>query len=1223
LSIFRKIIISSFLLAATFFVADRSFGQMQFVENKGQWDDQVKYRGDFSSGSFFLQDKGFRVLIHDPNDLAAVTSLLHGHTEISTTSQKDVVLHSQAYDVDFLGASANIRHVPDKMEATYNNYFLGSDPSKWKGDCKIFEAVTYQNVYPNIDVRYYSNSGNVKYDIIVHPGGNIDAIAMRYTGVDKLDVKNKELNIGTSVGTVKELYPYSYQVIEGKRETVDCKYVVKNNVVRFKVKDYSPTSTIVIDPTLIFCSFSGSAADNWGYTGTPGPDGSFFMGGIAFGANYPTSPGAFQTTYAGGTIDDNIGLGYDIAILKLSPDGSTRMYATYLGGRKGNESVHSMMCDAQGNLVIAGRSNSPSTGSGNDPYPLKPLGNTFGPGGNYDIVVTKFNAAGTAIIGSIKVGGSENDGVNIRSKYVAPDGDDVTRRNYGDDARSEVIIAGNGDIWVASCTQSRDFLATPGAPQSTFGGGFDDPNTAHNHHAQDGVILRFNSTLSTVLLSTYFGGSGDDACFVLSQDPVTGNLYVAGGTNSPDLPGDTTGVLHPTYMGGAVDGFVTELKADGTAFVKTSYMGTGGADLVYGIKFDKLGFPYIMGTTTGTWPVVAAPFSNNNSKQFIAKLKPDLSAYVYSTIFGSSSLLPNLSPTAFLVDRCQNVYVSGWGGGINSVKKYSSAGTLGMPEINPLPGIPAADGSDFFFFVLEKNAQSQLFGTHFGHLNGGIGDHVDGGTSRFDDNGIIYQAVCACVDGGGPFPTTPGVWSPNNRSGACNEAAIKIEMNFSGVGASVKATINGVIDTIGCVPLTVKFTDTLAKGKMYIWHYGDQYDTKVDTTYAPNNSAGHTYTQTGNYQLMLVSIDSLTCNIADTAYVTVRVGNNIVDANFNYVKLDSCNSLRYQFNNLSTASLPKFTNQTFLWDFGDGSAPVRAGLTPPVIHTFPSIGTYKVTLIVDDTTYCNEPDSAVKTVRINPNVVARFQTPAIGCVPYNAQFTNTSLGGTDFYWEFGDGSLPTLNNAPTFTYLYPNVGTYNVRLIAIDTSTCNKVDTSKYFTITVSPIPTAKFTWTPQIPIANTPTRFINQSTNGAIRYVWDFGDGENSTDPGPTHQYNATGTYHAVLYAFNIANCVDSIAHDVPIIIQPLLDVPNAFTPGRFGKNAVVSVLGFGIGKMDWRIYNRWGQVVFRTSDRHLGWDGTFKGVLQPLDVYTYTLDVEFTDGQKLRKTGDITLLR
>lgn len=103
----------------------------------------------------------------------------------------------------------------------------------------------------------------------------------------------------------------------------------------------------------------------------------------------------------------------------------------------------------------------------------------------------------------------------------------------------------------------------------------------------------------------------------------------------------------------------------------------------------------------------------------------------------------------------------------------------------------------------------------------------------------------------------------------------------------------------------------------------------------------------------------------------------------------------------------------------------------------------------------------------------------------------------------------------------------------------------------------------------------------------------------------------------------MDSITQDVPIIVKPLFDVPNAFTPGRFGENAIIKVRGFGIGTMNWKIYNRWGQVVFSSTSKDLGWDGTFKGALQPMDVYTYVLDVEFTDGKKARKTGDITLLR
>ena len=1213
-------------IVATFFVVLTATAQMEFVENKGQWDSKVNFRGDFTSGSFFLEKQGFTVALHNPADLQKLSETYHGHLPASnisgtltanaampvTNNFPAVTVHSHAYKVNFLGSSNNIQAVPDKILPGYNNYFLGSDKNKWTANCKVYQAVTYKNVYPNIDVRYYTEAGNLKYDLIVRPGGNPNAIAMRYDGADKLEIKNKELIIGTSVGSIKELYPYSYQPIADKKQTIDCKYVIRDNVVRFKVNNYSATETLVIDPSLIFASFTGSTQDNWGYTATPGPDGSFFAGGIAFGSGYPVSAGAFQTGFGSGLNEDSNGP-YDMAIFKFSADGSQRLYATYIGGN-GNEQPHSMISDAQGNLVIAGRSS-----SNNFPGVATRAGSRT----DYDIVLIKLNANGTAALGGARIGGTKDDGINIRAKYVGTNGTDGLRRNYGDDARSEVILDGNGNICLAGSTQSSDFPVSAAAIQPAFGVG----------GRQDGVIVKFTPNLTAVLFSTYFGGSGDDACFVLSENPITGNLYVAGGTTSANLPGDKTGVISNSLQGaGTTDGFVTEIMSDGSAIIKTSYFGTTGNDLVYGLKFDKFGFPYIMGTTSGDWVVTSNVgykdvFANgNHAKQFISKLQPDLSAYVYSTVFGTNSAVPNLSPIAFLVDRCQNVYVSGWGGGINSQQNYPTAGTSGLPLKNQLLNafgqpISIGDGSDFYFFVLEKDAVSQLFGSYFGQ-NGGFGDHVDGGTSRFDANGVIYQAICANCGGGAAFPTTPGVWSINNRSNNCNEAAVKIEMNFAGVGASVKAAINGVVDTIGCVPLTVVFTDTLAKGKMYIWDYGDISNPKKDTTFAPNNSASHTYNQVGTYRLMLVSIDSATCNIADTAYITVRVGNNDINPNFSFIKLDSCASLQYRFDNITTAVIPIYTNKTFTWDFGDGSPRVNTGFGPQ-LHTFPSIGSYTVTLLANDTVFCNSPDSIQKPVRINPNVKAIFSTSTRGCVAYTPIFKNNSLGGTDWIWEFGDGTFSTSFEP---THVYNTVGSFNVRLIAMDTTTCNKVDTSAYFTITVYPIPVANFTWSPNPPIENTKTNFTNLSVGGT-RYLWDFGDGEKSTEVNPVHQFNKTDTFNVVLIAFNDADCADTVNLNVPIIVRPLLDVPNAFTPGRFSgssyNNGIVKVEGFGISKISWKIYNRWGQLVFSTTDVTKGWDGTFKGALQAMDVYAYTLDVEFTDGKKLRKTGDITLLR
>jgi gliding motility-associated-like protein len=1192
------------------------FAQLAFVENKGQWEQEVDFKAEVPSGAFFLQPGGFTVLQHNPSDLTALHELMHGK-ENTTGKEQDmlrpqsVTVRSHAYRVRFAGGSLSSMHNADKPLDTYNNYFIGADASRWKGHCRLFRGVTYKDVYPNIDVRYYTDQNQLKYDIVVHPGGRVGDIVMEYDGADKVFTKDRKLVISTSVGDLTESEPYSYQAGKAGREEIPCRFRVEKNRVRFVAGDYDPAATLIIDPIIIFCSFTGSAADNWGYTATYGPDGSLFAGGIVYGNGFPVSPGAFDNTFnnTDSWPGDDANGPYDIGIIKLSPDGGSRVYATYLGGRR-NEQPHSLFCDRQGNLVVAGRTSS-------DNFPRQvPL---IGPCGAYDIFITRFNASGSDIIGSMVIGGSSDDGVNIKPKFVPlnlpggiNDGAYETRRNYGDDARSEVIIDNSGNIFLASCTQSPDFPSSPGnGIQARFGGGI--PGDIQ----QDGVIIKTDPTLTNVLFSTFFGGSGSDACFVLSVNPVSGNLYVGGATTSSDLPGNTAGVLSPSYRGGFTDGFITQILPNGAGIVKTTYAGTSGNDMLYGIQFDKLGFPYIAGTTTGNWPVINAAFSNPGSKQFIAKLLPDLSAFVYSTVFGTSSDIPNISLTAMLVDRCQNVYVSGWGGGFNNRRGYPCAGTSGMP-VTPDATQSATDAKDFYFFVLERNATRQLFGSFFGQ-NGGFDDHVDGGTSRFDANGIIYQGVCAnCGNTPGIFfPTTPGAWAANNGSPGCNQAAVKIEMNFAGVGASVKATINGVFDTVGCVPLTVRFVDTLARAKRYIWHFGD--GTPSETTIAPQNFITHTYTRIGSFRLMLVAVDSSTCNITDTAYISVRVGNNAALPDFKAVKVGGCESLTYNFINTTTASVPVYRPDSFLWDFGDGTPKQRAGFGN-VTHVYASPGTYDVRLSLTDTFFCNAPVDTVKKVRLAVNVKAGIKTPPRGCVPYTARFENVSLGGLDFTWDFGDGTVTNFNG-PFIEHRYNAIGTYPVKLIARDSTTCNKTDTA-FFSIEVFPIPTSGFTFSPDPPEENRPVFFTEQSS-GANFFKWDFGDGDTSNQANPRHLFNETRTYSVCLIAINTAGCSDTVCKPVTAKVLPLLDVPNAFTPGRFGENGIIRVAGYGIGRMDWRIYNRWGQLVFSTQDRRTGWDGTFKGRLQPMDVYTYTLDVEFTDGKKLRKTGDINLLR
>jgi gliding motility-associated-like protein len=1203
----KYLIYTIVFLTATAVGSAQDYNNIEFVENKGQWDKRVRYKGEVNAGAVFIRSTGFTILQHNREDFAAIESFSHSHANGSLAALKktpdgSLLLRSHAYNVDFVGASPSMQVLADKPVSSYNNYLIGNDPSKWGEGCRIYQGITLHEVYPNVDVRYYTYNGMLKYDIIAKPGADIRKIALKYDGADKLSVKNKELVVSTSVGELRESFPYTYQSDGKSRKEINCKYVIKDNTVRFDVKDYDPNATLVIDPSLIFCSLSGSTVDNWGFTATYGPDGSFFGGGIAFGNGFPVSAGAFQTVFqtTGGSRP------YDMAIIRLTSNGGNRMYATYIGGSTGDDQPHSLIADAQGNLIIAGRSNSSD-------YPI--VGAPMPAGGDYDIVVSILNNAGSALIGSKRIGGAGADGVNIKTDR---DASQSLIQNYGDDGRSEVILDGGGNVYVASCTRSTDFPVTPGAFQQT------------NLGQQDGVLLKFSPDLSTLLFASYMGGSKNDAAYVLSLGP-TGDIYAGGGTESPDfLLGSHGGTVGPNLHGDPnnndIDGFIARISNNGATVISSAFIGTTAVDQVYGVQFDRNGFPYVMGQTRGSWQAINAGYSIAGGKQFIAKLQPDLSAFVYSTMFGSGAVSPNISPTAFLVDRCENVYVSGWGGSVNPGNTYSSAGTQGLP-VTADALKPATDGSDFYFFVLRKDAAGPgpLYASFFGQ-NGGFTDHVDGGTSRFDQNGVIYQGVCANC-GGGPFPTTAGAWvtvKPN--SAFCNLGMIKLAFNLAGVGANVQSAIGGVPnDTSGCFPLDVVFTDQIRNAVEYIWNFGEG-----DPDVGPLPAAtGYTQTNTfdvpGLYQVMLVAINPASCNVRDTSYINIRVGDLRADLAADYVKVGPCTSLTYQFNNLTPVTPRPFTNTTFIWDFGDGSPRVTTG-PGPVTHNFPAFGPYIVRLILNDTAYCNYPDSIDIPLNIAANVDANFSTDPGGCSPYTASFTNESDGGVTYLWDFGDPTSP--DNTSTDenpTHVYSNPGTYTVTFTVTDPNTCNVSDVAT-FPITVQDGPVAAFSFTPPTAVVNTPNIFTNLSTANATRFkwVWDNGDSLETTSRADiTYQFNATGNYNVCLTAYNQFGCPNTTCQRVPVIIEPALGVPNAFTPGRGDHNSIVKVEGFGIGKMKFIIYNRWGQKVFETSNRLQGWDGKVSGVIQPMDVYAYTLEVEFTDGTKASKKGDITLIR
>lgn len=1238
-----KVLFSTISMLVFGLASAQSFYGVEFIENKGQWKEDFAYKTMLGNGVAYFHNNGFTISITHPDDYASMMNRIHGGNKNPSLSnpenpvgpkEKDnatlvpianpdfndqpMQVRAHAYRVNFLGSNGAATYISNKPTGNESNYFLGDNPAYWKTDVKSFGEVILKEIYPGIDVRYYGGDEKVKYDLVIAPGADTRKIRMQYNGADGLRIKNGELIVKTSVGDVKEFAPVAYQIINGQKRNISCKYVVSGNTLTYELGNYDRNAILVIDPTLVFSTYTGSRSNNWGYSAAPGPDGSLYAGGIVFGSRYGAI-GGYQEVFGGGDID--------IAITRFGPNGGTnsRIFSTYFGGR-GNEFPHSMIVDASGNLIVLGRTTSSD-------FPVFPLSNARG-GGNTDIAVFKLSADGRSLIGSMVIGGTGVDGANI-DPSITPSPKSLLY-NYGDNARSEVIIDAANNVYIASCTSSNNFpFITNG---TSFGGG------------QDGVVLKLTPNLTNVIYATYLGGNDDDAAFVIAKHPVNDQVYVAGATSSSNFPGDHSGTIGPSANGG-IDGFVAILDQNGS-LVKSTFLGTSATDIIYGIQFDQnraplTNFPYVMGISLGNWPVTGIPaggYSRPGAKQFISKLQPDLSAYVYSTPFGFSgnAVVPNISPVAFLVDRCENVYVSGWGGRLNlcqtSPFDSKTLGTTGM-DIVGTPIQNYTDNKDFYFFVLEKNAQSQLFGSWFGQ-RGGEGDHVDGGTSRFDTRGAIYQALCANCGGnqicpprgrlpGDPIRAPMIVWRaafPTNGAlsrdgeGGCNLAALKISFDFDGVDAGIKSFIDGVFDTSGCAPLTITFVDTVGIGKTYVWDFGD--GTQVTTTEPEVN---HTYSPSSNtvYTVRLTSIDNDRCITTATSEMQVRVGINEALLSAAAERVGDCTSPVFRFRNNSTTALPasSFGNTSFIWKFDDGSrtGPVDINFQPE--KTF-SPGTHKIWLLLNDPSFCNNPDSVEITVSVEPEIKINLDVATRDiCLNEPLNIKNFSVGGVDYAWDFGNGQTATSYGPHNVTYYTPGPKTISL-VISENSPLCNRrKDTT--FSINVRPLPTAGFVASPQPPTENTIINFRNTSI-GANELLWDFGDGAVGASRSDTvHLYKSTGTWDVFLYATSIFGCKDTANAKVNSLILPLWDIPNAFTPNGDGKNDIFYVNAYGVDLMDFRIFNRFGQVIFESANPAFGWDGTYKGVPQPMDAYAYTLLIKFSDGKQVKSSGNITLIR
>ncbi len=1181
---------------------------LKFVENKNQWNTEVLYKADLSGGHVYFSKNYFQYVYYSTADLEKVHEMKHENY----FAAYDTKVNCYAYNVKFQNANKNPQVIANDKLSYYENYFIGNDSKKWAGNVGVFQGITYKNMYNGIDVKAYSVESSFKYDILVKPNADIAQLVLKYDGIKPVLLANGNLQMNVGFNQIEETAPYCYQVINNKKVEVKGKYALnENGELRFDFpQGYNKSYELVIDPVLVFATYSASAAMTFGFSATYDLAGSLYAGGECFGVGWVVTPGAFQLAYGGGV---------DAGINKYNPLGTGIVYATYYGGSSG---------DLPNNLVVNTNNELAMTGSTSSPnLPTTPgcYDNTLN--GSSDAYVVRFNATGTALIGATYVGGSGADAQNIFS--LSP--------NYGDGARGEIFYDDNNDIVVAGSTQSQDFPVTAAAYQATYGGG-----------TQDGCFFKLDGTCANLIFSTYIGGNKEDAAFSIAKNSL-GNWVLCGGTKSQNFP--TTPGAITTVAPGAVDiadAFVCVFNNAASGLVNSTFIGTPEYDHAFKVQVDPNDTIYVCGQTSGpSFPVSPGVYTNPNSTIFIQKLSPSLDAMILSTRIGQTT---NLVPTAFLKDNCGNVYFSGF------------QANAGLP-VTPNAYQPAQGG--FWLSVLSGDFTSLVYATYMGIP----GDHVDGGTSRFDPQGIVYHSVCTSSMS---QYQSPGCYAPTKVAPGWDVASFKFNFELSGVVAGLSISPNDS----GCAPFTVNFSNQSQFGLSYKWYFGDGDSSALA-------SPTHTYLTAGTFNVMLVAYNANTCIPSDTAYTTVKVIAS-VDASFTTEVVLGCtdDTVYVRLNDTTQ-------NALFSWNFGNGG--VAAGDTAVMYYL--NQGIYTITCYGSNGFCFDTVQTVVNLLHPIDAVFGANDSICLGQITV-ASSNSQPAGYITHNWDFGDGTIIN-NGLPIQPHTYTVPGNYTIRLTITDTLGCT--DTASFNVLVDQPGYVDYIASDSDICVGH-PVFFKDTMAPHTVWFEWDMDDGTTLLDKHhPQYSWQTGGVYDVKLTGHYLICPSDSViksivVHEYPTlslgkdtaicpgitgsilltdlnnpgavyqwstgetansitVTQPgyywvkasngectttdsiwvkrdcYLNIPNSFSPNSDGLNDYFlprELLSSGLKSFVMNIYNRWGENIFTTSSiEGRGWDGKYNGVPQLLGVYVYVIDAEYINGVKKTYKGNVTLVR
>jgi beta-propeller repeat-containing protein len=631
---------------------------LAFEANEGQTDPQVKYLARGNRYTLFLTpaDAVFSF------ESVGKQRPLPGNDSRQISEAKNSRPHPAREDarsvihMRLAGANPKPGIVHGETLAGVTNYFVGNDTKKWHSNVPQYSAISYDNIYPGVKMVFHGQQRQLEFDFVVAAGADPARIGLAFSGARRRSTDHQgNLILASSAGSLLLHKPVAYQAGQnGARRLVDAGFVLKAaNEVGLKLGSYDRSRELVIDPsvTYAYATYLGGTAEDDAYAVAFDSSGSAYVTGQTKSSDFPTkSP--LQGTNKGG---------FDAFVTKLSADGSSLLFSTYIGG-SADDSGNAIALDASNNVYVAG-----GTKSSDFPHTAGAFQPVFG-GGSVDAFALELSSTGSSLIYSTYLGGN------------------------GDDVANGLAIDTTG-AYVVGQTGSSTFPTHLPLQAALVG-------------TSNGFVTKFNTGGSALIYSTYLGGGTGDLASAVAVDS-TGNAYVTGATQNPTFRTtlqafQTKCGTDGTCNGGLDDAFVSVIKPDGSNFKYSTFLGGSNTDVGLSIAVDASLNAYVTGSTASTDFPLKSPlqgtYGGGISDAFVTVLNPAGRALVYSTYLGGSQ---NDIGTSIALDGSANAYITGQTGSSNFPMANAVQGTIG--------GL-----NDAFVSEINHSGSALLFSTFLG-----------------------------------------------------------------------------------------------------------------------------------------------------------------------------------------------------------------------------------------------------------------------------------------------------------------------------------------------------------------------------------------------------------------------------------------------------------------------------------------------------------------------------